>query len=56
MTCLYQVVEKFFTKEGVKKVLSEVENLQPMKASVSSGMREDYRKVTARNFGTGYDW
>lgn len=56
MSCVFQHVKEFWTNDGVEKLRKDLGKIPPLEAQVSSGMREDYRSVAARNFSKGYDW
>ena len=45
-----------FTRDGVAAIKRDLSKITPQAAELSSGHRSDYRSVTTRDFGLGYDW
>ena len=53
---IFVVCEELFTPQGVTRIREELDRLPPFAAELSSGPRDDYRRVTAREFGRGHEW
>jgi PKHD-type hydroxylase len=45
-----------FTPQGVEAIKRDLSRIPPHAAELSSGLRTDYRRVTTRDFGVGYNW
>ena len=45
-----------FTSQGVEAIKRDLSRIPPHAAELSSGLRTDYRRVTTRDFGVGYNW